>query len=120
MKSYGNSTEEFLRNVTAKEQKDYILKEIAQNLAYIADELADANKINKKSLKEAYESIAGSDRTECVSTDKCFICGRPVDFAKVGGTVITDDGDFFFACANCKERFDALVQVFVMPNEVFC
>lgn len=61
MKSYGSSTEEFLRNVAVKEQKDYILKEIAKNLAYIADELAEANKINKKSLKEAYESIAGNE-----------------------------------------------------------
>jgi hypothetical protein len=121
MKSYGNSTEDFLRNVVAKEQKDYILKDIAQNLAYIADELAESNRLNRELNGFEVRAEREPDPKPEPQDDnkKRFICGRPVDFAKLGGTVVTDDGDFFFACANCKKRFYSIVQVPVMPNEVF-
>lgn len=42
-KTYGSSTEDYLKNVSAKEPRDYTLKQIAQNLAYIADELSTTN-----------------------------------------------------------------------------
>lgn len=119
MKSYGNSTEEFLRNVVAKEQKDYILKEIAQNLAYIADELAESNRFNVGLEKEPDPKLEPQDDKK-----NCFICGKEIELKDGcyddGGCIITSEGDLFLACPKCKKRFDALVQVFVMPNEVFC
>lgn len=42
-KTYGSSTEDYLRNIPYKTDTDKILKEIAQNLAYIADELSTTN-----------------------------------------------------------------------------
>lgn len=119
MKSYGNSTEEFLRNVVAKEQKDFILKEIAQNLAYIADELAEANRFNVGLEKEPDPKPESQDDKK-----NCFICGKEIELKDGcyddGGCIITSEGDLFLACPKCKGRFDSLVQVFVMPNEVFC
>lgn len=43
MKTYGKSTEEYLMNVPYKTETNKILKQIAQNLAYIADELSTTN-----------------------------------------------------------------------------
>lgn len=129
-KTYGSETSEYLNCVQAKTETNLILKQIAQNLAYIADELSDANDINKKSLEEVYRDITNScmdeedeeDKlnVECVGAENCFICGKPVDFTNAGGMIVTGDGDTYCACSKCKNRFDALVQVFVMPNEVYC
>lgn len=131
MKSYGNATEDFLGNVVAKEPKDYILKKIAQNLAYIADELSIANEINNRSLSEAYRCLEDSGVREHKqdgylelgidnAPSHCFICGKETDMKKVGGLIMNGDGDTFCACSKCRDRFDSLVQIFVMPNEVFC
>lgn len=132
MKSYGSSTEEFLRNVAVKEQKDYILKEIAKNLAYIADELAEANRFNRE-LNGFCHMRFDDVRLEQEPDPKpepqddkkdCFICGKEIGLKDGcyddGGCIITSDGDLFLACPKCKNRFDALIQHFVMPNEVFC
>lgn len=43
MKTYGKSTEDYLNNVPNKTDTNSILKKIAQNLAYIADELSTTN-----------------------------------------------------------------------------
>ena len=47
-KTYGSSTEDYLRNIPYKTDTDKILKEIAQNLAYIADELSQGNEERHK------------------------------------------------------------------------
>lgn len=126
MKSYGNATEDFLGNVVAKEPKDFILKEIAQNLAYIADELAESNRFNRE-LNGFCLRLEQEPEPELEPQDdkkNCFICGKEIELKDGcyddGGSIITSDGDLFLACPKCKNRFDALVQHFVMPNEVFC
>lgn len=126
MKSYGKSTEEFLVNVVAKEPKDFILKEIAQNLAHIADELAESNRFNQELNGFCVELEKEPDPKPEPHDNKknCFICGKEIELKDGcyddGGCIITSEGDLFLACPKCKKRFDALIQHFVMPNEVFC
>lgn len=128
MKSYGRSSEEYLRCVPTKEPNALILKDIAQNLAYIADELAESNRFNQELngfCHMRFDDVRLDQEPDSKpepqdDKNKCFICGNGVDLKNVGGIVMTGDGDTFCACEKCKKRFDALVQVFVMPNEVYC
>ena len=132
MKTYGESTEEYLINVPYKTETNKILKQIAQNLAYIADELAESNRFNRELngfCNLRFDSVRLEPEAEPEpepQEDKkhCFICGKEIELKDGcyddGGCIITSEGDLFLACPKCKNRFDALVQHFVMPNEVFC
>ena len=133
MKSYGNNTKDFLGCVVSKEQKDFILKEIAQNLAYIADELAEANRINKESIRSMVEELSEcgveAPKEEPKSNllelgidngpTECFICGRKLDLKRVSGLIMDSYGNSYCACDNCLHKFDALVGHFIMPNEIY-
>lgn len=129
MKTYGESTEEYLMNVPYKTETNKILKQIAQNLAYIADELAEANRLNTQfhtpiKVSFGYEDDDLPEPEPHDNKKNCFICGKEIGlkdgYYDDGGCIITSDGDLFLACPKCKKRFDALIQHFVMPNEVFC
>ena len=119
-----------------------ILKQIAYNLAHIADELAEANEWNRDIWEECnginFNTAEMCGKEPCIEEYKteneepepqddkknCFICGKEIELKDGcyddGGCIITSEGDLFLACPKCKHRFDALIQHFVMPNEVFC
>lgn len=126
MKTYGSSTESYLKNIPVSSGTNYILKEVAQNLAYIADELAESNRFNRELNGFCVELEQEPDPKSEPQDDKknCFICGKEIGLKDGcyddGGCIITSEGDLFLACPKCKKRFDALIQHFIMPNEVFC
>lgn len=134
MKTYGSSTESYLKNIPISSGTNYILKEVAQNLAYIADELAEANRINKESIRSMVDELSEcgveAPKEEPKSNllelgidngpTECFICGRKLDLKRVSGLIMDSYGNSYCACDNCLHKFDALIQHFVMPNEVFC
>lgn len=109
-----------------------ILKQIAYNLAHIADELAESNRFNQELngfCNLRFDSVRLEPEAEPEpepQEDKkqCFICGKEIELKDGcyddGGCIITSEGELFLACPKCKKRFDALIQHFVMPNEVFC
>ena len=139
-KTYGSSTEDYLRNIPVKTETNKILKQIAQNLAYIAEELSQGSEERHKIGNDVFcvrdflecdlgPIIHGSHNSNDNDSEgeilgKCFICGKEIELKDGcyddGGCIITSDGDLFLACPKCKKRFDALIQHFVMPNEVFC
>ena len=119
-KTYGSSTEDFLKNVSAKEPRDYTLKQIAQNLAYIADELsttndrlADVVSYMDSSNGPSFEEDDYSEEEEFIAKMnkpcKCFICGNPVDFDETGGEIWDSYGNVTFACKDCGPKFDAII-----------
>ena len=119
-KTYGSSTEDYLKNVSAKEPRDYTLKQIAQNLAYIADELsttndrlADVVSCMDGSNGPSFEEDDYSEEEEFIAKMnkpcKCFICGNPVDFDETGGEIWDSYGNVTFACKDCGPKFDAII-----------
>ena len=119
-KTYGSSTEDFLKNVSAKEPRDYTLKQIAQNLAHIADELsttndrlADVVSYMDSSNGPSFEEDDYSEEEEFIAKMnkpcKCFICGNPVDFDETGGEIWDSYGNVTFACKDCGPKFDAII-----------
>lgn len=120
-KTYGSSTEDFLKNVSAKEPRDYTLKQIAQNLAYIADELSTTN----DRLADVVSYMDGSNGPSFEEDDdyseeeefiakmnipcKCFICDNPVGFDETGGEIWDSYGNVTFACKDCGPKFDAII-----------
>ena len=119
-KTYGSSTEDYLKNVSAKEPRDYTLKQIAQNLAYIADELsttndrlADVVSYMDSSNGSSFEEDDYSEEEEFIAKMnkpcKCFICGNPVDFDETGGEIWDSYGNVTFACKDCGPKFDAII-----------
>jgi hypothetical protein len=126
MKTYGSSTEDFLKNVSAKEPKDYTLKQIAQNLAYIADELSQGNEELHKigndvfCVRDFLECDLGpiihgshnSDDNDSKGGDiseKCFICGKSIRHLPTGGAIIDSHGNVTIACEECGPKFDAII-----------
>ena len=119
-KTYGSSTEDYLRNIPYKTDTDKILKEIAQNLAYIADELAHENEELHNISNDVFciRDFLESDFAEILHQDKghktrntvkCFICGRYVSFERTGGLIVDSDGNVIYACSDCKPKFDAII-----------
>ena len=119
-KTYGSSTEDYLKNVSAKEPRDYTLKQIAQNLAYIADELsttndrlADVVSYMDSSNGPSFEEDDYSEEEEFIAKMnkpcKCFICGNPVEFDETGGEIWDSHGNVTFACKDCGPKFDAII-----------
>lgn len=126
--SYLELTEYNLKDCRRVTDDSLIFKEIAKNLACIADEIHD----NTDTLSCAADDIVGvmadgfdidlydddeDDGKEpflqmnlnMEDAPKCFICGKPVDFASVGGVIIDGDGNTTCACAGCKAKFDAIM-----------
>lgn len=109
-----------------------ILKQIAYNLAHIADELSESNRFNQElngfchmRFDDVRLEQEPDSKPEPLDDKKnCFICGKEIELKDGcyddGGCIITSEGDLFLACPKCKKRFDALVGHFIMPNEVFC
>ena len=120
-KTYGSSTEDYLKNVSAKEPRDYTLKQIAQNLAYIADELSTTNDrladmvsyMDSSNGSSFEEDDDYSEEEEFIAKMnkpcKCFICGNPVDFDETGGEIWDSYGNVTFACKDCGPKFDAII-----------
>lgn len=125
-KTYGSSTEDFLKNVSAKEPRDYTLKQIAQNLAYIADELSHGNEERHKIGNDVFcvrdflecdlgPIIYGSHNSndndsEGVILGKCFICGKTIRIDdETGGEIWDSYGNVTFACKDCGPKFDAII-----------
>lgn len=125
-KTYGSSTEDFLKHVSAKEPRDYTLKTIAQNLAYIADELSQGNeelhKIGNDVFcvrdfleRDLWPIIYGSHNSndndsEGVILGKCFICGKTIRIDdETGGEIWDSYGNVTFACKDCGPKFDAII-----------
>ena len=125
-KTYGSSTEDYLKNVSAKEPRDYTLKQIAQNLAYIADELSQGNEERHKIGNDMsrvrdflecdlgpiiYGSHNSNDNdSEGVILGKCFICGKTIRIDdETGGEIWDSYGNVAFACKDCGPKFDAII-----------
>ena len=125
-KTYGSSTEDFLKNVSAKEPRDYTLKQIAQNLAHIADELSQGNEERHKigndvfCVRDFLESdlgpiIYGSHNSndnfaKGEILGKCFICGKTIRTDdETGGEIWDSYGNVTFACKDCGPKFDAII-----------
>lgn len=124
-KTYGSSTEDFLKNVSAKEPRDYTLKQIAQNLAYIADELSQGNEERHKIGNDVFcvrdflecdlgPIIHGSHNSNDNDSEgeilgKCFICGKTILIDdETGGEIWDSYGNVTFACKDCGPKFDAI------------
>ena len=133
---YGNLTTEIMDMCHSEKDNLIVLKQIAWNLAYIADELAEANRINAKTIGEIVEELeshgvkpekedeapglkAELNEDSDVFEGDCFICGKPVDDNNVGGVIIDGDGHTYRACAKCKRRFTMLTDRLVMPNSIY-
>lgn len=107
------------------------LRQICWNLAYIADELAEANRINSKTIGEIVEDLemhgvkpdpgfkAEVSAESDILNGSCFICGGEVDSEHVGGVIIDGDGHTYRACAKCKHRFSVMADRLVMPNSIY-
>lgn len=125
-KTYGSSTEDFLKNVCAKDPKDYALKQIAQNLAYIADELSQGNEERHKIGNDVFcvrdflecdlgPIIYGSHNSNDNDSEgeilgKCFICGKTIRIDdETGGEIWDSYGNVTFACKDCGPKFDAII-----------
>ena len=143
---YGNLTTEVMDMCHSEKDNHIVLRQMCWNLAYIADELAELNRVNSKAIEEVIEDLEAhglkpepkqepkpepkEDPTHGLEVElgkdsdilhgKCFICGKPVDDNNVGGVIIGGDGDGYRACAKCKGRFDMLVDIFVVPNSIYC
>ena len=141
-KTYGSSTEDYLKNVSAKEPRDYTLKQIAQNLAYIADELNELNKCGG----DIWEAIQGIDNNtaemcgyvlppseehreedeepEPQERQKCFICGKEIELKDGcyddGGCIIDSHGNLTMACKDCANLFDAIISHDILGRKVRC
>ena len=130
-KTYGSSTEDFLRNVSAKEPRDYALKQIAQNLAYIADELsttndrlADVVSYMDSSNGPSFEEDDYSEEEEFIAKMnkpcKCFICGKTIRIDdETGGEIWDSYGNVTFACKDCGPKFDAIIGD-IIGHKVHC
>ena len=145
-RKYRNITSVELNYCKSEKANWIAFKQIAYNLAHIADELAELNRVNSKTISEVIEDLEAhglkpepkqepkpepkEDPAPGLEVElgkdsdplhgKCFICGKPVDDNNVGGIIIDGDGAAYRACAKCKDRFDMLVDVFVMPNSIYC
>ena len=120
-KTYGSSTEDYLRNIPYKTDTDKILKEIAQNLAYIADELsttndrlADVVSYMDSSNGPSFEEDDYSEEEESIAMIskpcKCFICGKTIPiYDEAGGEIWDSYGNVTFACKDCGPKFDAII-----------
>lgn len=120
MKTYGKSTEEYLMNIPYKTDTDKILKEIAQNLAYIADELSQGNEERHKIGNDVFcvrdflecdlgPIIHGSHNSGEI-LGKCFICGKTILIDDdTGGEIWDSYGNVTFACKDCRPKFDAII-----------
>ena len=142
-KKYSEITCEVMDMCHSDKDTLIVLKQLAWNLA---DELAELNRVNSKTIMEVIEDLEAhglkpepkqerkqEPKKEATAPGlavelgedsdplhgKCFICGKPVDDMNVGGVIIDGDGDAYRACAKCKDRFSKLVDVFVMPNSVY-
>ena len=121
MKTYGKNTEDYLNNVPNKTDTNSILKQIAQNLAYIADELSTTNDrladvvsyMDSSNGSSFEEDDDYSEEEEFIAKMnkpcKCFICGNPVDFDETGGEIWDSYGNITFACKDCGPKFDAII-----------
>lgn len=126
MKTYGKSTEDYLNNVPNKTDTNSILKNIAQNLAYIADELSQGNEERHKignnvfCVRDFLESdlgpiIHGSHNSndnfaKGEILGKCFICGKTIRTDdETGGEIWDSYGNVTFACKDCGPKFDAII-----------
>lgn len=122
MKTYGKSTEDYLNNVPNKTDTNSILKQIAQNLAYIADELSTTNdrladvvsymdSSNGSSFEE--DDDYGEEEefiAEMNKPCKCFICGKTILIDdETGGEIWDSYGNVTFACKDCGPKFDAII-----------
>ena len=137
-RKYSNLTTEIMDMCHSEKDNHIVLRQIAWNLAYIADELAESNRLNARTIGEIVEDLEMNgikpepkkeDPTPSLEVElenesdvlhgACFICGKPVDSEKVGGIVIDGDGNTYSACEKCRNRFRRLVDVFVMPNSIY-
>lgn len=119
-KTYGSSTEDYLRNIPYKTDTDKILKEIAQNLAYIADELSHGNEEHHKIGNDVFcvrdflecdlgPIIHGSHNSGEI-LGKCFICGKTILIDdETGGEIWDSYGNVTFTCKDCGPKFDAII-----------
>lgn len=139
-RKYGNLTTEIMDMCHSEKDNHIVLRQIAWNLAYIADELAELNRVNSKTIGEIVEDLemhgikpepekedAATGLEAEVKTESdifngtCFICWNPVDPKNVGGVIIDGDGHTYRACAKCKQRFAVMTDRLVMlPNSIFC
>lgn len=136
MKTYGKSTEEYLMNVPYKTETNKILKQIAQNLAYIADELSQGNEERHKIGNDVFcvrdflecdlgPIIYGSHNpnandSEGDVTEKCFICGKPVNLLNAGGVIVDSHGHMTVSCKDCGNLFDAIIARDILGCPVNC
>ena len=137
-RKYGNLTSEIMDMCHSEKDNHIVLRQIAWNLAYIADELAESNRLNARTIGEIVEDLemhgikpepekedaAPSLEVELenesdVLNGTCFICWNPVDPKNVGGVIIDGDGHTYRACAKCKHRFALMTDRLVMPNSIY-
>ena len=137
-RKYSNLTTEIMDMCHSEKDNHIVLRQIAWNLAYIADELAESNRLNARTIGEIVEdlemhgikpehreedptpSLEAEVKTESdIFNGTCFICWNPVDPKNVGGVIIDGDGHTYRACAKCKQRFAVMTDRLVMPNSIY-
>ena len=111
-----------------KEGNPVVFRLIAQNLASIADGIADTAQY----LTDVQETIAAQNEELMVGeplenmpltgfqlypADKksctCFMCGGPVNLEEVGGAVFDAEGNVSCACAKCGDRFKVWTETLI-------
>lgn len=55
---YGNLTTDIMDMCHSEKDNHIVLRQIAWNLAYIADELAELNRVNSKTIGEIVEDLS--------------------------------------------------------------
>ena len=128
---YSNLTTDIMGMCHSEKENHIVLRQIAWNLAYIADELAEANRLNSQTIGEIVEDLemhgvkpdpgfkAEVSAAADILNGSCFICGGKVDPERVGGVIIDGDGHTYRACAKCKRRFTVMADRIVMPNSIY-
>ena len=140
----GDITGEVMNMCHSDKENFIVLKQIAWNLAHICDQLdrmndnlAEANKLNAKTIGDIVDELDShnvkkpekEDPTPGLKAevsldslglgDNCFICGQPLDYEKIGGVIIDGYGATYCACMKCRRKFSNMLSAILLPDEMY-
>ena len=137
----GEMTGEIMDMCHSEKDNFVVFKQIAWNLAHICDqlektnnELAEANRLNSRTIEDICRTIDNNNKEEKKDApglkadinldslglgDNCFICGGELDYENIGGVIVDGYGATYCACGKCRSKFGNMLSVLLMPNEMY-
>lgn len=132
---YAELTNDIMEMCHGPQDNHVVFRQIAWNLAHIADELAETNRINSQTIgdicktidmsvglppeKEAPGLKADVKLDSLGLGDNCFICGGALDYENIGGVIIDGYGATYCACGKCRNKFSNMLGTILLPNEMY-